>query len=74
MLVAPRASCVVALQFTGSVASAQAIATTWPACRAVPGGLECAGARVEVGAWVVAGRVVSATEFAREWVTTEARG
>jgi hypothetical protein len=48
-IVAPRSACVAALQFTGSVASAQAIAATWPACRVVPGGLECQGGRVEVG-------------------------
>jgi hypothetical protein len=73
-VVAPRAACVVALHFTGSVASAQAIAVLWPACRVVPGGLECAGQRVEVGAWVVAGRAVSATEFNERYVSVEAKG
>jgi hypothetical protein len=74
-VVCPRAACVEALQFTGSVACALAIAATWPAtCRVVPGGLECSGRRVEVGAWVVAGQGVSATEFSREWTIVEAKG
>ena len=73
-IVAPRASCVVAAQFTGSVASAEAIAARWPTCRVVPGGLTCGGVRVEVGAWIVAGQAVSATEYAREWVSMEAKG